>query len=50
VVHDYRVFDSRFADSVAALATPSRTRQLERDIRGLAHYLEHAGDEELSAS
>jgi uncharacterized membrane protein len=49
VVLSYRVSDSRFADSVAALATPSRSEQLERDIRRMAQYLQRAGDSDLTA-
>jgi uncharacterized membrane protein len=48
VMLSYRVNDSRLADSVAALATPPREQQLERDIRRLANYLERAGEEELA--
>jgi uncharacterized membrane protein len=48
VMLSYRVNDSRLADSVAALATPPREQQLERDIRRLVNYLERAGEEELA--
>jgi uncharacterized membrane protein len=50
VVLSYQVTDSRFADSVAALATPPRAQQLERDILRLASYLERADDGALATS
>jgi uncharacterized membrane protein len=48
VVLSYHVSASRFADSVAALATPPQSQQLERDIHRMARYLEGAGDSELT--
>jgi hypothetical protein len=39
---EYRVLDGGFADAIAALATPSRSGELEREIRGLATSIELA--------
>lgn len=50
VVLTYHVGDSKFADSIAALATPTRTKRLERDILRLASYLESMAERERSAS
>lgn len=49
VAVSYHVTDSRFADSLAALAAPRLGTRLERDIGHLATYLERAGDAELTA-
>jgi uncharacterized membrane protein len=45
---DYRVVDGGLADAIAALATPSRTAELERQIHGLPTCLDlaHAESEE----
>ena len=39
VAIDYRVFESGFADALAALATPRRSREIEADIRKLDKVL-----------
>lgn len=37
---EYRVLEGGIADALAALATPRRDEELERDIRGLSSYLD----------
>ena len=50
LVLTYEVLDGAgMRDAIAALVTPPRCRQLEADVRTLAHYLDTAPEAEFSA-